>query len=146
MVLFFVHHQFNNWHRTLGGWLYDYQACVLEFISINYYTSLMDRKPRLHIPGSLYHVMLRGNGGDNIFLDNEDRFNFYLLLQEGITRFGNRIHWLTVDWLLSQLLKDVFTSPSEAVLLLCSHFRNWRRILILKNSFCKKFLNVGKNQ
>jgi len=52
----------------------------------------MARKPRLHIPGGLYHVMLRGNGGDDIFFDNEDRFHFYLLLQEGVMRFGHRIH------------------------------------------------------
>jgi len=27
----------------------------------------MARKPRIHIPGGLYHVMLRGNGGQDIF-------------------------------------------------------------------------------
>ncbi len=64
----------------------------LVFIGINYHTSLMARKPRLHIPGGLYHVMLRGNSGDNIFFDDEDRFHFYLLLQEGVARFGHRIH------------------------------------------------------
>ena len=35
----------------------------------------MARKPRLHIPGGLYHVMLRGNGGQDIFIDDEDRLS-----------------------------------------------------------------------
>lgn len=52
----------------------------------------MARKPRLHVSGGLYHVMLRGNGGQDIFFDNGDRYRLYLLLQEGVERFGHRIH------------------------------------------------------
>jgi REP element-mobilizing transposase RayT len=52
----------------------------------------MARKPRIHILGGVYHVMLRGNGGQDIFFDEEDRYHFYLLLQEGVSRFGYRIH------------------------------------------------------
>lgn len=52
----------------------------------------MARKPRLHFPGGLYHVMLRGNGGQAIFFDEGDRYHLYLLLQEGVERFGHRIH------------------------------------------------------
>ena len=52
----------------------------------------MARKPRLHYPGALYHVMLRGNGGQDIFFDPGDRYHLYLLLQEGIARYGHRIH------------------------------------------------------
>jgi len=52
----------------------------------------MARKPRVHVVGGLYHVMLRGNGGERIFLNEDDRYHFYLLAQEGIERFGHRIH------------------------------------------------------
>ena len=52
----------------------------------------MARKPRVHYPGALYHVILRGNAGQNIFDDDQDRTRFYLLAQEGIERFGHRIH------------------------------------------------------
>lgn len=52
----------------------------------------MARKPRIHIPGGLYHVILRGNGGQPVFLSDEDRYRFYLLLQEGTCRFGYRVH------------------------------------------------------
>ena len=52
----------------------------------------MARKPRVHVVGGLYHVMLRGNGGEDIFFSDDDRYHFYLLIQEGAERFGHRIH------------------------------------------------------
>ncbi|MDW7645311.1 MAG: transposase, partial [Desulfuromonadales bacterium] len=36
--------------------------------------------------------MLRGNAGQDIFHDEADRSRFFFLLQEGIARFGHRIH------------------------------------------------------
>lgn len=52
----------------------------------------MPRKPRLHFPGAVYHVILRGNQGQDVFLDLADRTRFYLLVQAGIERFGHRVH------------------------------------------------------
>lgn len=52
----------------------------------------MARKPRIHFPAALYHVMLRGNARQNIFFEDEDRYRFYLLLQEGSERYGYRVH------------------------------------------------------
>ena len=52
----------------------------------------MARKPRIHYPDAFYHVMLRGNDGQNIFHATKDRFFLYDLIQEGIERFGHRIH------------------------------------------------------
>lgn len=52
----------------------------------------MARKPRIHYPGAVYHVILRGNGRQDIFFDDQDRTRFYLLLQEGTERFRHRIH------------------------------------------------------
>lgn len=52
----------------------------------------MARKPRIHLAGAVYHVMLRGNAGQNIFFSDEDRQHFEALAAEGITRFGHRIH------------------------------------------------------
>lgn len=54
--------------------------------------SAMARKPRIHLPGGLYHVIFRGNGGQDVFLTDADRYRFYLLLQEGTHRFGYRVH------------------------------------------------------
>ncbi len=52
----------------------------------------MARKPRIHYPEALYHVIFRGNAGQPVFSGDEDRSRFYLLLQEGTCRFGYRVH------------------------------------------------------
>ena len=52
----------------------------------------MARKPRVHVPGGIYHVMLRGNGGQDIFFEPEDRGEIYRLLGEGTARFEYRVH------------------------------------------------------
>jgi putative transposase len=52
----------------------------------------MARKPRLHVPGGLYHVILRGNARQAIFLSPQDRHYFYELMAEGVARFGYRVH------------------------------------------------------
>jgi len=52
----------------------------------------MSRKPRIHYPGALYHVILRGNAQDDVFSDAVDRTKFCFLIQEGTERFGHRIH------------------------------------------------------
>jgi hypothetical protein len=44
----------------------------------------------LYISGGLYYVMLFGNGGQRIFFSAYDRYHLYLLLQEGVARFGHR--------------------------------------------------------
>ena len=51
----------------------------------------MARKPRLHVAGGVYHVMVRGNGGQDIFFEKGDRSHLYLLLQEGLERYGHRV-------------------------------------------------------
>jgi putative transposase len=52
----------------------------------------MARKPRVHYPGAVYHVILRGNAGQIIFDGDKARTRFTLLVQEGVERFGHRIH------------------------------------------------------
>jgi REP element-mobilizing transposase RayT len=52
----------------------------------------MARKQRIHYPGALYHVILRGNAGQEVFFEDGDRYRFYLLLQEGAEKYGCRIH------------------------------------------------------
>ncbi len=36
--------------------------------------------------------MLRDNGGKDLFFSDADRHHLYLLMQEGTTRFGYRVH------------------------------------------------------
>lgn len=52
----------------------------------------MPRKPRIHIPGAFYHVMIRGNKGIPIFFNDKDRNYFLKLLKQSTKKFDNRIH------------------------------------------------------
>ncbi len=52
----------------------------------------MARKPRVNIPGGVYHVILRGNGGQRIFFGDADYRQLEALITEGIRRFGYRVH------------------------------------------------------
>jgi len=52
----------------------------------------MERKPGIHFPGACYHVILRGNGDQDIFFNKKDRSRFFFLLQEGIELYEHRIH------------------------------------------------------
>lgn len=52
----------------------------------------MARKPRYHHSGAFYHLMLRGNDGQKIFFSDADRCRMCLLIQQGVERYGHRIH------------------------------------------------------
>jgi putative transposase len=52
----------------------------------------MARKPRILLSGGIYHVILRGNGGQPIFFGETDHTQLEGLLAEGVRRFGYRIH------------------------------------------------------
>jgi putative transposase len=52
----------------------------------------MPRPLRLHAPGAMYHVTLRGNHRQNIFFTPEDRRILSELIAEVVTRFGARLH------------------------------------------------------
>ncbi len=41
----------------------------------------MARPIRLEFPNTLYHVMSRGNGGENIFIENTDKLAFLELFK-----------------------------------------------------------------
>lgn len=57
----------------------------------------MARKPRIHVAGALYHVILRGNNGQLIFVDSQDRYRLQDLIAEGARRFG--YHLLGYCWM-----------------------------------------------
>lgn len=52
----------------------------------------MARKPRVHFAGALYHVICRGNQGQFIFRDDQDRERYLDLLRESPQRFGYKLY------------------------------------------------------
>jgi len=86
----------------------------------------MPRKPRLHLPGGLYHVILRGNNRQAIFYADLDRRRWMRLLGAGIDRYRCRIHaycWMSnhihmavqvSDFHLGRLIKSVASQYARA--------------------------------
>jgi len=53
---------------------------------------IMHSESLIHHPGAVYHVKLRGKGGQDIFFHDNDGHYFCLLLEEGKKRFGFRLY------------------------------------------------------
>jgi REP element-mobilizing transposase RayT len=91
----------------------------------------MARKPRIHYPGALYHVILRGNARQDIFFDDEDRYRFYLLIQQGVERFGHRVHAFCLMTNHIHLAIQVADVPLSRIMQNLSfrytHWINWRQ-------------------
>jgi len=52
----------------------------------------MARPIRLEIPDAIYHVTTRGNGGEDIFIDDQDRKSFLTVLGEVVSRTSWIVH------------------------------------------------------
>jgi len=52
----------------------------------------MARQWRIEYPGAIYHVLSRGNGRQDIFLDDDDRFAFLDLLQSLADRYEIEVY------------------------------------------------------
>ena len=58
----------------------------------------MPRKPRLHLPGGIYHVILRGNNRRRIFSSPADRVHLNQLVGRATARLHAKVHafcWMT---------------------------------------------------
>lgn len=70
----------------------------------------MARLPRLHVPGGFYYVHLRGNGGEAIFHDTEDRYEFSRLVSKALRRSRAHVHgycWMANNVRLAVEISDV---------------------------------------
>jgi len=76
----------------------------------------MARKLRIHFPGAVYHVMIRGNAGEDIFFSDVDRYRFYLILQESIEKFDFRVHGFCCMTNHVHLVAQVGTLPLSLAL------------------------------
>lgn len=86
----------------------------------------MARPARLHVEGGVYHVILRGNGGQNIFFSIADRRFFYGLIAEGCRRFGYRVHGFCLMRNHVHLIVEVGTTPlSRPMQNLCFRYGRW---------------------
>lgn len=52
----------------------------------------MPRRLRVQFPGAIYHITIRGNGRDDIFVDDHDRGRFLRRLEESMGTYGVRLY------------------------------------------------------
>lgn len=52
----------------------------------------MARQPRFLYAGAVYHVMARGNGGDAVFVTDDDRKSFLFRLGQVCASHGWKVH------------------------------------------------------
>ena len=52
----------------------------------------MVRQPQFEYPGAVYHVMARGNGGDDVFVAEDDRKSFLFRLGQVCGSHGWKVH------------------------------------------------------
>lgn len=72
----------------------------------------MTRLARLHVPGGLYYIVLKGNGDDAIFRDEQDYGEFSRLVAKSLRRNRCRIHafcWLENRALMAIQIENVAT-------------------------------------
>lgn len=62
----------------------------------------MSRLKRLHVPGGVYYVVVRGNGGERIFEEGADYEAFSALVSQSLRR--NRCHMHAFCWLDNRIL------------------------------------------
>jgi len=76
----------------------------------------MPRKPRIHFPGALYHVMARGNRNQRIFLDDRDYELYLSFVRECKRRYRVSLYCYVLMPRYLQLLVEVADIPLSRVM------------------------------
>lgn len=76
----------------------------------------MARKPRIYYSGATYHVTLRGNGGQDIFFDEDDGREFRALIADGLDRMGHRLYAYSFLPNTAHLLIEVGDVPLSKIM------------------------------
>ncbi|MBM2805453.1 MAG: hypothetical protein HW419_3346, partial [Deltaproteobacteria bacterium] len=71
----------------------------------------MGRKPRVHFPGALYHVIVRGNQRQATFRSDADRRRYLELLNQYRTRYGFHLYAYVLMSNHVHLLLEVGETP-----------------------------------
>ena len=89
----------------------------------------MARQPRFEYPGAVYHVMARGNGGDAVFVTDDDRKAFLHRLGQVCGSHGWKIHaWVLMGNHFHLLLETPESNlVSGMKQLLSTYSQGWNR-------------------
>jgi hypothetical protein len=87
----------NQFKKSMDGVTVSQKSCPLGGSGE---VSRMARQPRFEYPGAIYHVMARGNGGDDVFVTDDDRKAFLFRLGHVCASHGWKVHaWVIMGML-----------------------------------------------
>lgn len=92
----------------------------------------MARRPRLHLSGGFYHVILRGNGRQAIFFDCSDRLTWQSIVEQGLARYEHRLH--AYCWMTNHVHMAIQAGIDPIASLMCFVASRYARYLNRKNS------------
>jgi REP element-mobilizing transposase RayT len=89
----------------------------------------MARQPRFEYPGAVYHVMARGDGGDAVFVTDDDRKSFLFRLGQVCASHGWKVHaWVLMGHHFHLLLETPQANlVSGMKQLLATFSQGWNR-------------------
>lgn len=76
----------------------------------------MARKPRVHFPNAFYHVIVRGNQKQDVFLDQRDRRSYLLYLAEYKARFQFHLYAYVLMTNHVHMLIEVESTPLSKIM------------------------------
>ncbi len=76
----------------------------------------MARKQRVHYPGAVYHVMVRGNNGEGVFSGDLHKSEYIKILSHYQKRFSFRVHAFCIMDNHAHLLMKVKDIPLSAIM------------------------------
>jgi REP element-mobilizing transposase RayT len=86
----------------------------------------MARQWRIQYPGAIYHVMSRGNGGQRIFISDQDRSIFLSLLELLAERYNIEIHaYVLMNNHYHLLIKTIDANLSRAMQWFGTTYTRW---------------------
>jgi len=88
----------------------------LLFIGIIFGVICMARKPRIHYPGALYHVMVRGNNGESIFFEETHKRKYISLLKLYKKKCGYKLYAFCIMDNHAHLLIQVNDVPLSRIM------------------------------
>lgn len=77
---------------------------------------IMARKPRIHFPGAFYHVIVRGNGGQDIFQEEGDHQIYLKFLKDYKERYPFNLYAYALMTNHAHLLMEVGDVPLSRIM------------------------------
>ncbi|MFA6409096.1 MAG: transposase [Gammaproteobacteria bacterium] len=86
----------------------------------------MGRRNRFHVPHAIYHVIIRGNNRQNIFIQEKDYLQFLVFLEDDLKKFNAKLHAYCLMSNHAHLAVEIDTLPLWKIMhIFAHHYAYW---------------------